>query len=156
MLQCGSLSLSPSTARWCFYGGMQDIHQCGYGTTPSGTLSSPAQGKIGGLFLGPGNSSKVKSLANPKLAPLINLYTSLLPFQPFLHQTHPIPPSSLESSLSTFSLPISLYIQPPDLHAPNFAWKSSLLPISRRITLWFSFSSPSYLPSVRSLFIGSM
>ena len=38
VLQFGSLSLSPFMARWRFYGGMQDIHQCGYGTRPSGTL----------------------------------------------------------------------------------------------------------------------
>ena len=34
VLQYGSLSLSPSIARWRFYGDMQDIHQCGYGTRP--------------------------------------------------------------------------------------------------------------------------
>ena len=38
-LQCGSLSLSPSLARLRFYGDMQDIHQCGYGTRPVQGLS---------------------------------------------------------------------------------------------------------------------
>ena len=34
VLQCRSLSLSPSITRRRFYGHMQDIHQCGYGTRP--------------------------------------------------------------------------------------------------------------------------
>ena len=142
-------------ARWSFYGGMRDIHRCSYGTRPSGTLSSAAQGKIGGPHLGPRNSSKVKSLANPKIVPLIKILTLLFPFPPFFHPTHPIPTRSLEFSLSKFFLAISLYLHPPDLHVPNFAWQSSLIPISRRISIWFSLGSPSYLPSLRPRIISS-
>ena len=86
----------------------------------SGTLSSAAQGTIWRPLLGPGNPSIFKSLANPKMAPLIKIFTSLLPYPPFLHPTHPIPPSSPEFVPSPFSLPISPYTNPPHPRAPKF------------------------------------
>ena len=139
---------------------MQDIHQCDYGTRPvqtpspllpkaqSGNLSSAAQGTIWGPLLGPGNSSRVKSLENPKMAPLIKIFTSLLPYPPFLHPTHSILPSSPESSPSPFSLPISPYTYPPC--APNFCLAILSTSNIQEDNYMIFLGSPSYLASLGS------
>ena len=53
------------------------------------------------------------------MAPLIKIFTSLLPYPSFLRPTLPIPPSSSESSPSPFSLPISPYIHSLHPRAPK-------------------------------------
>ena len=65
--------------------------------------------KLGTSPWTPGNPSRVKSLANPKIAPLIKIYTSLLPHPPLLHPNHPIP--------SSFPHPPLLPSLPPFLFA---------------------------------------
>ena len=96
-------------------------------------LLSCSRNKLGTSPWTPGNPSRVQSLANPKIVPLIKIYTSLLPYPLFLHPNHPIPPSYPHSPL-LFSL--SPYPHPtltPKLSI--FAWQSCLIPISRRITI---------------------
>ena len=59
---------------------MQDINQCGYGTRPvQATSSLLPKEQAGDISLDQG-PSRVKSLANPKMAPLIKIPTSLLPY----------------------------------------------------------------------------
>ena len=119
----------------------------------SGTLSSAVQGTIWGSLLGPGNPSRIKSLGNPKMAPLVEIYTCLLPYPSFF--PHLIPPRHPQSSPSPLSLTIFPYFHSSTPPAPKFACQSCLLPISRRITIWFSSGSPSYLASLGSRIIGS-
>ena len=78
----------------------------------SGTFSSAAQETIWGRLLGPGNPSRVKSLANPKMAPLKDIYfpapISILPpshpsHSPKLSQILPF--SLLSTHLPLHSLP---------------------------------------------------
>ena len=91
-------------------------------------------------------ASKVKSFADPKMAPLIKIFTSLLPFPPFLYPTHPIPPSSLEFYLSKFSLEISPYIHP----------QISMHQILPGFTLLFTFSKiTNYKLNILYLWLGS-
>ena len=71
---------------------MQDIHQCDYRIRP---VQAPSplltKEKLGTSPWTPGNPSRIKSLANPKIASLIKIYTSLLPYPPFLHPNRLIP-----------------------------------------------------------------
>ena len=69
--------------------------------------SSAAQAKIRVPLLEPGNYSKVKSLANPKMAPLNKILTSLLPFPTFL-----LPHISIHQALSNPPFLPSLYQSP--------------------------------------------
>ena len=65
---------------------MQDIHQCGYGTRPV-QVPSPLlpKEKSGDLSLDLGTHLESTLLQNSKMAPLIKIFTSLLPYPPFLH-----------------------------------------------------------------------
>ena len=109
--------------------------------------------KLGTSAWTPGNPSRVKSLANPKMAPLVRITSSLLPYPPFLHLNYPIPQALLNPPLLPSLYPSTLTSTPTPPHAPKFAWQSCLLPISRRINIYFSLGSP-YSASQGSRTIG--
>ncbi|KAM7324975.1 hypothetical protein ACRRTK_015228 [Alexandromys fortis] len=54
------------------------------------------------------------------MSPLIKIYTSLLPYPPFLYPNHPISPSSPHPHLFTFLSPSLLTLFPPHSQDPNF------------------------------------
>ena len=105
----------------------------------------------------PGIPPIAKSLANPKMVPLMKISSSLLLYPPFLHLNTPTLPSSPQSFPSPFSLTfsLSLYLIPIPM-LPTFALQSCLLPISRRIYICFSLGSPCYLAFLGLSTIGLM
>ena len=78
----------------------------------SGTLSS-VQRTIWESLLGPGIPFIIKSPVNPKMTPLVEIYTSLIPYPSFLPSPHPNPPSFPHSSPTPFSLTLSPSNNPP-------------------------------------------
>ena len=113
MLQCGSPTASPSFARRRIYGDKQNTHQYGYGPRPIQAPPPLSREQSGGSLLGPGIPYIIKSPVNPKMTPLVEIYSSLIPYSSFLP-----PPPSQATKLSPF-LPYSLLSNPLPFQQPS-------------------------------------
>ena len=113
VLQCGFPTVSPSFVRCRIYGDKQNIHQYGHGPRPIQAPTPLSREQSGGFLLGPGIPYIIKSPVNPKMAPLVEIYCSLIPYSSYLP-----PPPSPATKLSPF-LPYSLLSSPLPLHRPS-------------------------------------